>query len=211
MLEPDFLANTRDGYNAIATVYAERFHDELDTQPLGRAMLAAFAELVQGPVLEAGSGPGRVTAHLHALGLDIRGIDLSPEMVTIARRNHPNLRYDEGSMTALDIEDGTLGGLLAWYSFIHIPPPHRADVLTGFHRALTPGGHLLLAFQVGDESQRRTDGYGRTIALDWHRIQPANLTELLVAAGFTVEAELIREPYDFEKTQQAYLLARRAT
>ena len=54
---------------------------ELSAKPLDRALLAVFAELVQatgiGPVADPGCGPGRVTAHLHSLGLTAFGVDLS--------------------------------------------------------------------------------------------------------------------------------------
>jgi SAM-dependent methyltransferase len=53
-------------------------------------MLAAFAEVVlaagDGPVADIECGPGRVTAHLHGLGLTAFGVDLSPAMVAVARR-----------------------------------------------------------------------------------------------------------------------------
>nr|WP_090281606.1 methyltransferase domain-containing protein [Mycolicibacterium komanii]CRL78230.1 methyltransferase [Mycolicibacterium komanii] len=42
MPEPDFLRDTRDGYNATATAYAEAFHDHLRDKPIDRAMLSAF-------------------------------------------------------------------------------------------------------------------------------------------------------------------------
>jgi hypothetical protein len=49
------------------------------------------------------------------------GIDLSPRMLAVARQSYPELRFNLGSMLDLDLPDGTLGGLVAWYSIIHIP------------------------------------------------------------------------------------------
>ena len=65
------------------------FGDELAGKPLDRALLAAFVETVSGPVADLGCGPGHVTAHLHSLGCQAFGIDLSPEMVGVARRAYP--------------------------------------------------------------------------------------------------------------------------
>ena len=125
MTEPDFVRDTRASYDAVAEAYAERFGDELNARPLDRALLAGFAELVRaagaGPVADVGCGTGRVTAHLSSLGLQAFGIDLSPGMIATARRSHPGLRFEVGSMLALDLPDGALGGLLAWYSTIHVP------------------------------------------------------------------------------------------
>lgn len=215
MAEPDFLRTTRASYDAVAADYAERFHGELAAKPLDRALLAGFAELVQaagaGPVADVGCGPGRVTAHLHSLGLTAFGVDLSPQMVALARRAHPRLRFDVGSMLALDLPDGALGGIVANYSIIHIPPERLPDVFAEFHRVLAPGGHLLLVFQVGDESLHLTEAFGRVISLDFQRLRPDRVAELLSQAGLVIRAQLRREPDDdgVETMQQAYLLARK--
>jgi SAM-dependent methyltransferase len=217
--EPDFLRTVRASYDAVAADYVERFRDELTARPLDRAMLAGFAELVQaamaGPVADIGCGTGRVTAHLSDLGLPVSGVDLSPQMVAVARQAHPGLRFDVGSMLALDLPDGALGGILAWYSIIHVPEERLPVVFAEFHRVLAPGGHVQLAFQVGDEPLHLTEALGHAISLDFHRRQPDRVAELLSQAGLVVRARLLREPDDdggfAEKTQQAFLLARKPT
>ena len=112
--EPSYLRDTRVAYDTVAVDYAELLRDELAAKPLDRALLGAFAELVQAagnaPVADLGCGPGRVTAHLRALGLDAFGVDLSPAMIAVARRTYPDLTFREGSMAALDLADGVLGG-----------------------------------------------------------------------------------------------------
>ncbi|WP_405617767.1 class I SAM-dependent DNA methyltransferase [Streptomyces sp. NBC_01508] len=210
--EPSYLRDTRAGYDAIAVDYAERFESVLEVDPLGRAMLGTFAEYVQadgaGPVV----GPGRVTAHLHTLGLDISGIDLSPAMVALARRTFPELRFEEGSMTDLDLPDGSLAGAVAWYSIIHIVPEQLPLVFAQFHRVLAPGGHLLLAFQVGDEPLHFDEAFGHSVCLDFRRLSPDRIAELLNQAGFQVNARLVREPYGYELSSavpQAHMLARK--
>jgi SAM-dependent methyltransferase len=215
--EPEFLRSTRASYDAVAADYAERFRDELAAKPLDRAMLAAFAELVQaagaGPVADVGCGTGRVTAHLHALGLPVFGIDLSPQMVAVARQNHPALRFEVGSMLALDLPDGALGGILAWYSTIHVPRERLPQAFTEFHRVLAPGGHVQLAFQVGDEPLHLTEAFGHTVSLDFHRRRPERVAELLEQAGLVVRARLLRERDEDgafpERTPQAFVLARK--
>nr|WP_228713669.1 class I SAM-dependent methyltransferase [Prauserella endophytica] len=211
MTEPSVLHDTRSAYDAVASRYAELFSNVLETLPMERAMLAAFAELVRahnaGPVADIGCGPGQVTAHLHALGPATFGIDLSSEMVALARRAHPDLRFEEGSMTALDLADGVLGGILAFYSIIHTPPRQLPVVFTEFRRVLAPGGHLLLGFFAGDDPLPREFDHKVTLAYRW---SPDSLAELSRQAGFVEVARLLREPHEDERQfQQAQLLVRK--
>jgi SAM-dependent methyltransferase len=223
----DRLTATRTAYDTVAVDYAELLVDELAGKPLDRALLTAFAEEVRtasggapqraaGPasagveVADVGCGPGRVTAYLSGLGLDVFGVDLSPGMVAEARRRHPDLRFEVGPMTALPVADGGLGGLVAWYSVIHTPPERLAQVWAEFARALRPGSPLLLAFQVGaDERVHLHEAYGHPLSLDVYRLAVEPVSEGLAAAGLGVEATVVREPVSWERSRQAYLLARR--
>jgi SAM-dependent methyltransferase len=210
MIEPDFVTTTRASYNALALDYATRFATDLQERPLERALLTWFAELVgDGPVLDVGCGPGRTAGFLHSLGVDIAGLDLSPEFLAIARAENPGVRFDEGSMLALPHPPGTFAGLLANYSLIHIPDAVLPEVLAGFHRALRAGGYLWLAFQVGDEPRVMTEAWGYEVDLVFRRRQPDQVAALLSAAGFDVRARIVREPEPEELTSHAVLLARK--
>jgi SAM-dependent methyltransferase len=192
--EPPYLRTTREAYDTVAAEYAEHFRGELDRKPQDKAILGAFAELVRanGPVLDV-------------------GVDLSPGMVDVARWANPGVRIDVGSMTALDRPDGALGGLVAWYSIIHIPPEELPAVFAEFHRVLVPRGHLLLAFQVGDEPLHFDEAFGHAVDLDFRRLRPDRVADLLADAGFDVLARTVREPVGAETAEQAFVVARRSS
>ncbi|GAA1433570.1 class I SAM-dependent methyltransferase [Streptomyces thermospinosisporus] len=207
------LHTTRAFYDAIAEEYTELFRDWLDAKPLDRALLAGYAELVGagGEVADAGCGPGRGTAHLASLGLNVFGLDLSEAMLAIARREHPGLRFVHGSLLRLDVPDGALAGVVSLYSTIHLPDEELPAAFAEFYRVLAPGGHALLAFQVGDEPRRHEHPFGRPVSLDFRRRRPDRMAGLLEAAGFRMVLQSVRGPDEElgETTPQAYLMARK--
>jgi len=207
-----WLSDTRSSYDTDAAGYAEKVRGLLDQMPYLRASLTLFAELVRGagggPVADVGCGPGYVTGYLHDAGVDAFGIDLSPEMIAIARRDYPGLRFEVGTMTDLDLADGLLVGLIAFWSVIHVPDYAIPGVFEQFRRVLRPQGLLLVGFHVGDETRHTSEGYtGRPVNVDSHRRRPSTMTGWLRDAGFTIEAELVIGPD--EDVPGAVIFARR--
>ncbi|MFJ8658278.1 class I SAM-dependent DNA methyltransferase [Streptomyces sp. NPDC093795] len=215
MVEHDALRTTAEAYDAVAATYVEMFRDTLRDRPLDRAILGAFAEVVRaeggGRVADLGCGPGHITAHLAELGLSAFGVDASPVMITSARQDYPGLRFDVGSMAALDIADGELGGVLSRWSVIHTPPHELPPILAEFHRVLAPGGHLLICFSATDGPSHPTQAFDHTVATAY-RWSPDHLASLLRESGLTEVARLVREPEptDRRQFQEVQLLARKA-
>jgi SAM-dependent methyltransferase len=191
-----YLAGVRESYDTVAADYAASVKAPAELDPVSRAMLAAFAELVKatgrGPVADVGCGPGKVTAHLTDLGLSAFGIDVSPKMIELARQAYPHLRFAVGSMTALEIGDHDLGGILAYYSTHHTPPELLPVVFAEFHRTLAPGGYLMLVCRVGEaEHLRRTLAYGdHPASFESFRLPADRISGLLQQAGLVVTVQL---------------------
>jgi predicted methyltransferase len=107
----------------------------------------------------------------------------------------------------LPLDDGVLDGIVAWYSIIHLPPAQLPVAFAEFHRVLVPGGSLLVAFQVGDKPLHVAQPFGHAVSLDFRRLSPDHVADLLSQAGLIVDASLVREPDTTEKVQQAFLMA----
>jgi SAM-dependent methyltransferase len=203
----DHLERTRRAYDTVAADYARILAGGLPSDPTDRLVLTRFAAGLRGPVVEVGCGPGRMTGPLAELGLTVRGIDLSPEMVAQARRRHPGLDFQVGTMTALDLPDDSVAGLVAWYSIIHLPPADLPAVFAEFARVLAPGGRLQLAFQAGAGSVEIEHAYGHDVSATDYRLDPDVVAGLLRSAGFTVLVRQLRGRLGPETTPQAFLLA----
>ncbi|MFJ2725347.1 class I SAM-dependent methyltransferase [Streptomyces collinus] len=200
MTESAHLAAVQESYDTVAAAYAAHVKPPSELDPLSRAMLSAFAEVVTaadlGPVADLGCGPGKVTAHLAALGVPALGLDLSPKMAELARRAFPELRFVVGSMTALPFGDGELGGILAHYSTHHTPPELLPAVFAEFHRTLAPGGPFMVVGHAGNgEHTRPSHAYGgHPVSYTSYRLPPDRIAELLGRAGLVVTARLVQEP-----------------
>lgn len=209
-------ASTRAGYDEVAEAYAEHYLEELAKKPLDRAMLDAFAETSRAMTLDLGCGPGQVARHLASRGVVVEGVDLSPAMIAIAKRLHPDLAFRTGDMLALPQEAASVSGIVAFYAIVNLAPEDLGTAFREMHRVLVPGGHALVSFHVRD-GQGHEGGHvhleemlGRTVSMDFWFHPVATVEERAREAGFTREACLERQPYaDVEyPSERAYLLLR---
>lgn len=204
MIELASLPATRDAYDAVAVRYAQQFTDTLRDRPVERALLVAFAELVRAggndEVADLGCGPGHITAHLRGLGLRAFGVDASTAMIELAREANPDLRFEVGSMAALDVADGALGGVLSRYSVIHTPPGELPAVVAEFARVLAPGGQLLISCFATDDPSIPTQSFDHSVVTAY-RWSPDRLVRLLRDVGVSEVARVLCEPKPTDKRQ----------
>ena len=134
---------------------------------------------------ELGCGSGWMTRFAARHGVRAEGYDISPEMIEIAREQAEaeglDVRFEAADMEGLDL--GRRFDACLLYDALHHSP--RADlVLATAHRALKPGGRLLLAepnWKHRFEGRDAAGEYGVT-ELGY---SPRKLKKLLRAAGFT--------------------------
>jgi SAM-dependent methyltransferase len=203
----------RATYDRLASPYARNLAEELSGKPLDRQLLDRFAKQTRGagPVCELGCGPGHVARYLHARGVDIVGIDLSPAMVAEARRLHPGMVFREGDMLAMDVEEGSFVGVISFYAIVHLSPEALPAAFRELRRILRPGGVALLAFHVGHEVVRPAELWGVPVALDWVFFETDDVVHCLAEAGLAVSQVVEREPYEGVEhpSRRAYIFARR--
>ena len=198
------------GYDRVAEHYATEYFRELERKPFDCELLDRLAERVKGKgtVCELGCGPGQVARYLRDRGVDIRGLDLSDEMVNVARRLNPDIPFSQGDMLALDFTDSSIAALVLFYSIIHIK---REDVVRAFQemwRVLIPGGSVFVSFHRGDGELHRDEWFEQPVSIDFRLFQPDEMAGYLERAGFENIVTVEREPYEFEyATKRIYISA----
>jgi len=197
-------------YDRVADEYARHVAGELAGKPFDRDLLDHFATLVEGGlVCDLGCGPGHVARYLRERGCDVFGLDLSPRMVQLAAALNPGIVFRTGDLRALEVDDGSLAGIVCFYSLIHLPPEQLGPALAGLYRGLRPGGRLLVAVHEGNETRRPAEMWGIPVTLQFNFFTRDQLTAALLEAGFTIERMLHRDPYpDVEvATNRLYAVA----
>lgn len=204
----------RESYDQLAEEYARRIFNELQHKPFDRELLNRFAAEVsgRGEVCDMGCGPGHVARYLRDAGTTVFGLDLAPRMLEQARQLNPDIPFREGNMMALDLPDGTLAGITAFYAIVNIPQESLPLVFREMKRVLQPGGLLLLAFHTGDEVLHEDELWGRSVSLDFFLFQPSEIRQYVEGAGLAIAEIIEREPYPPEveyQSRRAYIFARK--
>jgi SAM-dependent methyltransferase len=192
-------------YDAVAVDYEARFRDELDRKPRDRTLLDEFAAAVGDPVVEIGCGPGQVGAYVRGLGRRVAGVDLSRAMAALAGRRLDGAVV--GDMRALPVASESVGGVVAFYSLIHLPRAELAIALAELRRVLKPGGQLLFAAHEGEGEVVLDEFIGRPVPMIVTLFAIDELSAACKAAGLRVLHTERREGYEGEVTRRLYVLA----
>ena len=204
------LLDVRSAYDTVAEAYSAALPDTSFEAPLDMAMVDHFAAHMRATadrlVIDVGCGAGRMSSYLSRAGLNVSGVDLSPEMVRVAQQLHPELLFDAGELTALPAADAAADGILAWYSIIHSPPADLPAIAREFWRVLRPGGSALIAFQAGSGHRTIDGAYGHDIQLRAELHAPDDVALRFTEQGFVMRAQLVRAPRAMENHPQAAIL-----
>jgi SAM-dependent methyltransferase len=146
--------------------------------------------------LEAACGPGVVSRALAPRTGSVEGVDLTPKMVELARREAAgiaNVTFEVGDATSLEHEDGSFDGALARFTIHHVPVPAR--LVEELVRVVRPGGAVVLADHLLDEDPGAAAWSQELERLrdpsHWVSLPLDRLRALGAAAGLELEAEEI--------------------
>jgi SAM-dependent methyltransferase len=139
-----------------SAAYIQRFkdlaaagHDLVGEARLVDAMLPRGSR-----VLDAGSGTGRVAAHLAAMGHDVVGVDGDPVLVAAAAEEYPGPRFLTGDLAELDLPGRGIAEpfhaiVCAGNVMTFLAPSTRVEVLRRLLAHLRPEGRAAIGFGAG--------------------------------------------------------------
>lgn len=110
-----------------------------------RDLPAILAEHVTGTrALDFGCGTGRSTRFLREVGFNVTGVDVSVDMLQIARGSDPGGDYrlvPDDNFGELEV--GAFNLVLSVFTFDNIPPPRKARIFSDLGKLLTLNGTIV--------------------------------------------------------------------
>lgn len=147
--QDDTKARVQTQYGAVAEAYAvSRVHAR--GASLGR--LVELAEVEPGQsILDVATAAGHTALALAQRGAHALGLDLTPEMLDVARRlarerGLTNVEFGLGDAEALPVEDNSFDRVTCRIALHHFPNPAQAT--REMARVLKPGGRLVLVDNI---------------------------------------------------------------
>ena len=175
------------GYARWASVYDDPNPLVIVEEPAVRHALAGWPRPWR--VLDVGCGTGRHSAYLVELGHTVTGVDVSPEMLHVARRKTRAARFVEGPMAPLPFDEGQFDGAVCALALSHVA--NINEPIAELARVVRPGGRLVVSdfhpFMVllgGQAGFRTTDGTPNFVASHAHL--PSRMLDAVGRAGLTV-------------------------
>jgi SAM-dependent methyltransferase len=146
--------------------------------------------------LEAACGPGLISRALARVTREVVGVDATPAMIALARREAAgldNVGFAVGDATALELPDASFDGAVTRFSLHHIPVPSR--VVAELARVVRRGGHVVIADHLvdadADAAAWATEVERLRDPSHWAALPRHRLRALGERAGLTLEEERI--------------------
>jgi ubiquinone/menaquinone biosynthesis C-methylase UbiE len=143
--------DVRTAYGARAAEYTDLFGSIDVAAPADRDLVLRWALGCPGRIIDAGCGPGHWTEFLRQEGIDVEGVDVVAEFLSVATARFPDSHFRLASLDDLGVPNRSLAGVLSWYSLIHTEPDDIGQPLSEFARCIRVGGSLVVGFFSGPE------------------------------------------------------------
>ena len=174
-----------------------------------RAFWRTVIEARDGPTLDVGCGTGRLLLDFLSAGLDVDGVDNSPEMLAICRDKAAEAGLDlagrlfEGDMRSLEAPRRYATVFVSSISIVMLTDPDDAGrAMASFREALEPGGRLVVSFASRLWAGRVPPP--RMEWSDWHKLAEAeqangDVIRRWVRARFDHDAQHEHEENRYER------------
>ncbi len=153
-----------------------RHRDTADADRQIRLILDTLSPTPEDRILDLGCGEGRHAAKLHAMGLNVTGVDLSGTLIRLGKQKYPDVRLEVGDMRRVTGPYDIILSLFTSFGYFDDDRTNR-QVMAAMIHALTTGGWLWMDFlnpvfvRANLEPETRRTLPDGTLVLEQRRIE----------------------------------------
>jgi trans-aconitate methyltransferase len=150
----DRYKETFDTWNKVAKLYQDKFMD-LDLYDDTYDLFCELVSVENSTILEIGCGPGNITKYLLKKRPDFRieGIDVSPNMIALAKANNPAASFNVMDCRQIDSLQSKFDGIVCGFCFPYLSESDSAKLVKDCGSLLNDNGVLYISFVEGDYSK----------------------------------------------------------
>jgi 2-polyprenyl-3-methyl-5-hydroxy-6-metoxy-1,4-benzoquinol methylase len=147
-----------------------------------------------GTILDVGCAGGYKAWWLTQRGFRVTGVDISPEMVKLARERLPESRFEARGIMDLDGLGETFDGVFCQAVLLHVPKAEAAEAVASMARRLKAGGALRISVKEvrdgqPDEEEKTEDDIGYAYTRHFSYYTAPELRALVEGAGLSIVEE----------------------
>ena len=147
----DKYQETFNTWNKVAQLYEDKFMD-LDIYNATYNLFLKSLKKENASILEIGCGPGNITKFLLTQNpnLELKGIDISENMIQLARKNNPLAKFKVMDGRAIHQLENTFDGIVCGFCIPYLSKLDCQDLFSNTKKLLHPSGILYLSFVDGN-------------------------------------------------------------
>lgn len=195
----------KDTYNKIAERYTDKYFSDDTDFPYLDKFLSFLPK--NSKILDIGSGPGNFSEYIYSKDFVVEGIDLSDEMIKIARKKVPQVKFQLMDMRDIKYLDNYFNGLICLYSLIHISSNDIPSTLNGFNRILKSDGYIFLITQAGEPDRVVKEALSEGDDMFINFFTRKRLKDFLENAGFEVISQKEKQKVSAFSNRVIYTIA----
>ena len=182
----------QDDYDAIADIYANSY-SEVDFY---KPYIDEFVKGLNGNfILDVGCGAGQFSDYFAKLGFQVKGIDFSNGLLSIARKNYPNIEFENADIS--EFETTILyDGIFTKDVLFHLPDEDIVKTLKMFKKALKQNGKICIIMDMPKVAGEQifVEELNENYKIYYNYLKPEKLKTLLEQSGIIVnDVQIIKD------------------
>src|SRR4030042_3174536 len=179
----DHVKKTVSVYDALADRYAA----EINKYPPHEERNIFISLLPKnGKILDRGCAAGRDSKYFFDSGFRVTGVDLSKNLLKIAKRNVLGVEFISGDIRKMTFSKDSFDGIWAHTVLHHLKRTELTPLLINLHKILRKDGIIYIEVNEGKGEGYKADKFSHNIKRFFTYIETDELTDMLKESGFNI-------------------------